>query len=52
VAGRQGPHRARQVDVEHLGEHVRVVLVVAADDPRAADDGVEAIEARHHVAHA
>ena len=34
-------HRAGQVDVEHFGEHRRIVLGAAADDAGAIDEDVE-----------
>ena len=55
-AARRSRHAVRvrivpgEVDVEHAGEHLRVVLVVAADDACAAHSGVEAVVAGERVA--
>ena len=43
--GRAGAHGAGEVDVEHVGEHGRVVLGLAADDAGAVDQDVEPGEA-------
>ena len=46
-AAARDAHRAREVDVDDVGEHVGVVLQVAADDARGVDEDVEPVEALH-----
>ena len=43
---RAGAHRPGEIDVDHLGEHGKVVLGGTVDDPGAVDQDIEGGQAR------
>src|SRR3546814_502570 len=45
------PHRRSEVDRQHLGEDLEVVLVAIAADPRTAQQDIEGGHARHERGH-